>query len=156
MVLTCPAVSPLMQGIAGRSHDLDRHSQHMGRQAITRTSWLVDFIHTFDCQVLCLQEIDVNIFSGPRFVQELGRHGLHVFLGESDDHCYRAAIVSRVPGKSIQLGVLEQSRLFLNSTLVLDHIRSLSLPSATLPSPTSWMWPASSESSRFHGSCLET
>ena len=83
---------------------------NMGRQAITRTSWLVDFIHTFDCQVLCLQEIDVNIFFGRRFVQELERHGLHVFLGESDDHCYTAAIVSRVPGKSIQLGVLEQSR----------------------------------------------
>ena len=52
---------------------------------------------SFPCDVLCVQELDLDKLSAPSFLAILRGRGLHVFLSPLDGTMHRCAVLAKLP-----------------------------------------------------------
>lgn len=78
---------------------------------MTKVAAINDHMRAFPCQVMCLQEVDINTASVATWMEAWRAHGFHAFLGVGSGGIHRTAVLSRAPGQPIRLpSVGEKSR----------------------------------------------
>ena len=83
-------------------------TMNVGQAGITKIQQIHDKIRDFD--VICLQEININLASIVGFVQAFRKLGYHVLLGSASDAGFvRVAIISKLPLRKIFLEGLSWS-----------------------------------------------
>mmetsp|Transcript_42212 Transcript_42212/g.100601 ORF Transcript_42212/g.100601 Transcript_42212/m.100601 type:complete len:1314 (+) Transcript_42212:1316-5257(+) len=87
-------------------------TMNVGKSLASKVLAVIAVMQAQGLDICCLQEIDVNVPSWPRVVAGFRARGFDIFAGAADAHSMRrCAIVSKLPGKLLQLeGVDEASR----------------------------------------------
>lgn len=87
-------------------------TMNVDKNACVKLASISDFFKNSFCQVLCLQEVDINVASGPSWTAAWQSKGLYAFLGTAGDQAmYRTSLVSSFPGRLVQLDVTDPSRV---------------------------------------------
>ena len=76
------------------------------RAGAAKVHWLADLMMdaSFPCDVLCVQELDLDELSAPSFLAILRGRGLHVFLSPLDGTMHRCAVLAKFAGSAVSLG----------------------------------------------------
>lgn len=81
------------------------------KMAVTKVAAIHDHLKAFPCQVMCLQEVDINSASVPSWTDAWRARGYHAFLGVGSEGLHRTAILSKASGLPVRLpNVGDQSR----------------------------------------------
>eukprot|EP00435_Cladocopium_sp_Y103_P032789 s919_g8.t1 len=86
---------------------------NVNKGGVYKAAALRKLFEDFSCDVIGLQEVNVNPFSNVNFVEDWRSHGFTCLLGDfdADANVYRVAIVSRVPMRQVTLpGISAASR----------------------------------------------
>ena len=84
---------------------------NVNRMGVTKVAAINDHMRAFPCQVMCLQEVNINTASVATWMEAWRAHGYHAFLGVGSEGLHRTAVLSRAPGHPIRLpSVGDQSR----------------------------------------------
>lgn len=84
---------------------------HVCKMAVTKVAAIHDHLKAFPCQVMCLQEVDINSASVPSWTDAWRARGYHAFLGVGSEGLHRTAILSKASGLPVRLpNVGDQSR----------------------------------------------
>ena len=86
-------------------------TMNVNRMGVTKVAAIHDHMRAFPCQVMCLQEVDINTASVATWMDAWRAHGYHASLGVGSGGLHRTAVLSRAPGQPIRLpSVGDQSR----------------------------------------------
>ena len=78
---------------------------NVNRAGAAKVDWIADLMWDPEMQIdiLAVQELDIFEASVPNFTERLRARHVHVFLGGCLDGMYRCAVLSKVPGKCLDL-----------------------------------------------------
>ena len=85
---------------------------NINRAGASKVDLMASVMHDSDspCDVLAVQEVDVDIPSSASFVNAMAKRGIKAFLGTSENGMYRTAVLSKLPGRVVQLEGVQSSR----------------------------------------------
>ena len=66
---------------------------------------------TLPCDILAVQELEVNLHSAASFVEAMRHFGIHVFFCYAENDVYRTAVLSKLPGRRMELPDVQTNRL---------------------------------------------
>ena len=80
-------------------------TMNLNRGGVSKSDAILSFLQDFECQVLCLQEVNLNRWSSLSYIEDWRCKGFSCLLGNFDDDSglFRVAIISRWPIRQVFL-----------------------------------------------------